>query len=97
MGVNHGGAHIGVAKQFLNGADIVTGREQMGRKRMAKAMAGHRFGDLRSSYRDLDRPLDHGIIKMMSFGPFATEKAEGKRFCARYGLLIFNDVYSCFW
>ena len=35
MGVNHGGADIPVAEQFLNRADVVPIFQQMGRKRMA--------------------------------------------------------------
>jgi len=34
MGINHGGVHILVPQEFLDGPDIVPAFEQMGRKRM---------------------------------------------------------------
>jgi hypothetical protein len=44
MGVNHGG-HIFVAKQFLNGANIIAVLEQMRSKTVAKGMAVPGFWD----------------------------------------------------
>jgi hypothetical protein len=35
MSVNHGGLHVGVSEQFLHGADVVAGHEQMRCKAMA--------------------------------------------------------------
>jgi methionyl-tRNA synthetase len=35
MGVDHGGAHIGMAQQFLHGADVVARLQQMRGERMA--------------------------------------------------------------
>ena len=36
VGVDHRGADVGVAQQFLHGADVVTRLQQMGGKRMAQ-------------------------------------------------------------
>lgn len=36
MGADHRGRHVGVAEQFLHGADVVTALKEMGGKRMAK-------------------------------------------------------------
>ena len=45
VGVDHGGAHVGVAEQFLHGANIVVALQQMRRERMAQRVRGGRFGD----------------------------------------------------
>lgn len=39
VGVDHGGLDVLVAEQFLDGAYVVTGFEQVGGKRMAKSVA----------------------------------------------------------
>ena len=46
MGINHGGADIGMAQQFLNGSDIAAAFEQMGRETVSEGMDGHPLGDL---------------------------------------------------
>jgi hypothetical protein len=40
MCVNHGGADITVAEEFLNRADVIAILEEMGGKRMSKRMWG---------------------------------------------------------
>ena len=37
MGVDHGGTHVFVAEQFLDGANVVAGFEQMSGKGIPKA------------------------------------------------------------
>ena len=43
MGVEPGGAEIRVAEEFLNGADVVTGFEEVGREAVAEGVAVHRL------------------------------------------------------
>ena len=45
MGVDHGGADIGVAEQFLYGADVVACLEQVRGETMAKRVAANFLGD----------------------------------------------------
>lgn len=44
MGINHGGVHILVPQEFLDGPDIVPAFEQMGRI-MPEGVAGDSFRD----------------------------------------------------
>jgi len=43
MGIDHCGFDIFMPKQFLNGADIIPGLQQMGGKAMTKGMAANFF------------------------------------------------------
>jgi len=45
MGVDHGGTDIGVAEEFLDGADVGTGLEQVGCEGMTECVAGGLFWD----------------------------------------------------
>ena len=45
MGVNLGGGNVGVAEEFLDGADIVARLEEVGGKRMPEGMATNGFWD----------------------------------------------------
>ncbi len=57
MGVDHGGANVLVAEQFLNGADIVTTLKQMRGKGMPKGVAGDTLLDPRFGGGFLDGAL----------------------------------------
>jgi hypothetical protein len=41
MGVDHGGADIGVAKQFLHRTDVGAGLQKMGGERVTQGMNRH--------------------------------------------------------
>jgi hypothetical protein len=45
VGVDHGGAHVGVAEQFLDCADIVAVFEEVGGERVAEGVATGVFRD----------------------------------------------------
>ena len=45
VSIDHGGADILVAEQFLNSADVVSALEQMSGKAMAKGVAGDALFD----------------------------------------------------
>lgn len=64
--MDHRGADVLVTLQLLNGADVVTGLEQMGGERMAECMARRRFGDARRAHRLLHRPLQHFLVEVMA-------------------------------
>ena len=57
VGVDHGGADILVAEQFLNGADIVPVLEKMRGEGMAKGVAGDALFDFGFGGGFLDGPL----------------------------------------
>ncbi len=43
MGVNHCGAHVTVAEQFLDGADVCPTLQQVGGKRVSEGVAARRL------------------------------------------------------
>src|SRR5712671_149913 len=45
MGIDHGGLHVLMPEQFLHGPNIVSGFQQMRRKRVAEGMTGDVFVD----------------------------------------------------
>jgi hypothetical protein len=47
VGVDFGGFDIGVAKQFLDGADVFSGFEQVGGEGVAEGVGSDPFGDIR--------------------------------------------------
>ncbi len=65
MGVDHGRRHIPVAQELMDGPNIITVLQEMGRKRMPKTVGACRLG-----YRGLQhglsyRFLQHGFMKMV--------------------------------
>jgi hypothetical protein len=73
VGVDHRGFHIGVAEQFLHGADIVAGFEQVSGEGMAEGMAADGLGDAGGAGRTADLLLQIGFIGVM-----AAEKARAR-------------------
>ena len=79
MGINHGGADIFVAQQFLHRSDIISICKQMGGEAVAKRMAGDGFidpGHLRSF---LDRFIQTALMNMMT-SLYAASWINGNRF-----------------
>lgn len=46
MGVDHGGANIFVAEEFLYSADVVTGFEEVSGEGVTEGVGGYFFGDI---------------------------------------------------
>lgn len=73
MSVDHRRAHIGVAEQLLNGANIVARFEQVCRERVAKGMSCRSFVDPRGLDCALDLSTDSSFVEVVakesSFGP----------------------------
>ena len=65
MGVNHGGADIGMAQQFLHGADVVTRQQQMGGKRVPQSVGRGGFGNIGQLQGPLERPLEGLLVLVM--------------------------------
>ena len=66
MGVDHGGANIGVAEEFLDGADVVAIFEQVCCKRMAEGVGGSTFINAGEADGSFDFPLDVGFFHVMA-------------------------------
>ena len=66
MRVNHGGFHIGVSQQFLHGADVVAGLEQMRRKAMPKGVTARRLQDPRFAHCGLNCSLQDFFVLMVA-------------------------------
>ena len=45
VGVDHGGRHVAVPEQLLDGADVVAGFEEVGGEAVAQGVAGDPLGD----------------------------------------------------
>ena len=66
MRIDHRGADITVAKEFLNRADVVPVFEKMGRKRMSERMRCSGLGDSRLMNGLLHNPLQNSFMHVMS-------------------------------
>jgi hypothetical protein len=66
MGVDHRGAHVLVAKQFLHRADIVSVRQQVRSIRMPERVTGDSLGQLGLPCSLLDCLLDERFVNMVS-------------------------------
>ncbi len=55
-----------MAEELLDGANVVTGFEEVGRKAVAKGVTRRRFADLRGFDGDVECPLNHGLVKMVA-------------------------------
>lgn len=58
MGVDHGGFDVSVAKKFLDGPNVVSVLEEVGRKAMAEGVATGGFPDSGLGDGLFDRPLE---------------------------------------
>jgi hypothetical protein len=65
MGVDHGGSHIVVAEQFLDGSDVIAAFEPMRGKAMAECVAGCPFGKARLANGLFERLLKNGLVHRM--------------------------------
>lgn len=70
MGVDHGRLHALVTQEFLQGPDVVAGRQKVGREGVAQRMAGRGLGDPRCPHRRVESALDPSLVKVMT-PPFA--------------------------
>src|SRR5437867_7736212 len=66
MCVDHRGADVLVAEQFLNGTDVVPIFEEMGGERVTEGVAGRWLRDPRSADRVFHRSLEHGLMEMVT-------------------------------
>jgi hypothetical protein len=81
VGVDHGGAYVLVAEEFLDGADVVTGLEKVGSEGVTEGVAGDAlldFGPLRSPF---DGALQAGGVEVMAahFAAAGVKGASGSR------------------
>jgi hypothetical protein len=66
MCVDHGGPHIAVTHELLDGADVVIGLQQMAGETVAKSMGRGPLGDLGSLHRTPDRLLHMTLMEVVS-------------------------------
>jgi hypothetical protein len=64
VGVDHRRFHAGVTQEFLHGANIVAGREQVGGKRMAQGMGGRPLADARALDAVAQCPRDRTFMQV---------------------------------
>jgi hypothetical protein len=64
VGVDHGGAHVFVAKQFLNGADVVAVFQQVGGEGMPQRVGGDGLLDLCGYGGPADGALNDGFVQV---------------------------------
>src|SRR3990167_9339176 len=68
VGVDHGGAYVGVAEQFLYGTDVVAVLQQVGGERMPERMRVRRFVDTSAACGFLDVALDGLFVDVVAAG-----------------------------
>jgi hypothetical protein len=66
VGVNHGRFNIGMAEEFLDGADVVAGFEQVGGEGVAEGVAADGLGDAGGAGCAADFLLQAGSIRVMT-------------------------------
>ncbi len=66
VGVDHGRLDVFVAEQFLDGADVVPGHQEVGGKRVAHGMAAGSFGNARSADGLFDGLLDNRWVQVVA-------------------------------
>jgi len=66
VGVNHGRGHVSVSEKLLNGSDVVTTFEEVGREGMSHGVRARRLGDPGLAHSVLHRSLDHGLVKVVT-------------------------------
>lgn len=66
VGVEHRGFDVGVAKQFLDGADVIAVLQQVGGKAVAKGMWADGFGDGGEFGRFVNRFLHTVFVQMVA-------------------------------
>jgi len=70
VGVDHGGAHVFVAQEFLDGADAVAGFEEVGGEGVAEDVGRDAFGHVCTPGR-----LPHGFLEAAFIGVMAPHSA----------------------
>jgi hypothetical protein len=87
MGVDHGGAHVLVPQELLDGADVLPSLQQMGGKRVSEGMAAGLLGDSGLSHGSLHRLLHHArITVLLGEHPLPSPLAVGIRLLASEGM-----------
>ena len=85
VGIDHGGADVLVAEEGLDGADVVTGFEEMGGEAMAEGVATGVLEDAGGMDGPLDGLLEGGFGDVMSADDarrgLTARRPEGKRYC----------------
>lgn len=66
MGVDHGGAHILMAQQLLDGADVLAPLQQVGGKRVPEGVAAGLLGYPSLGDGSLHRLLHHARVQMVA-------------------------------
>ena len=85
MGIDHGGLDVGVAEEFLDGADVLSGLQQMGGEAVPKAV--RREANRQPALPDglLNRPLNKLFVNMVTSGMAAAgvlrEWSAAKTYC----------------
>jgi len=69
MRVDHGRAHVAVAKEFLDRADVVTILEQVNRERMPQRVVGRGPRKSGADRGFTDGSLEHGFVRVVPAPP----------------------------
>jgi hypothetical protein len=66
VGIDHRGLHATVPQELLDGPDVITAHEEMGRERMAEGMAGRVLGDSGLARCVVEGSLDRPLVEVMA-------------------------------
>ena len=66
MGVDHGGPHVAVSQQDLDGSDVRAVLQEVGRERVSEGVGGDAFRDLCLGGGPAHGALDAGLVEVMT-------------------------------
>jgi hypothetical protein len=66
VGVDHGSLHVFVPQQLLDGANVVTGFQEVGGEGVAEGVGGGRLGDAAGFGGGADGALQVGVVGVMA-------------------------------
>ena len=66
VGVDHGGGHVAVAEELLDGADVGAVLQEVGGEGVAEGVAGGSLRDARAAYGVTDCALHGGLVEVMA-------------------------------
>ena len=64
--VDHGGGHVAVAEELLDGPDVVAGLEEVGREAMSQGVTGGVFGDTGGQDGRVERALKNRFVDVVA-------------------------------
>ena len=66
MGIDHGGLHVAVAKEFLDGPNVIIRLQKVSGKTVPKGVGSDAFGESSPAHGFVKRILDMSFVQMIA-------------------------------